>query len=169
MPSLAAGRGPQSPRSVTFCFLELYHGCVDHSGWAGVLFEAPGGTEKLSFTHRLPPTAHPLPPPTCQPGRKSASERTKEIGGGRKLEQRGGPAPFQPQQMRVMRCRSRSKDHIHSTPRRQSCGRYCSRHGFCLSFPPLELLTGQPLLRVASNSAAGCRQYVVIQLGCLTH
>ena len=64
--------------SVTTRLLELYQECVNNNGWARVLYEARGGTEKLTFIRNLPPASpSAAPPQPRQPGRRPASERRR--------------------------------------------------------------------------------------------
>ncbi len=57
---------------VTSRLLDLYHECVDSSGWARVLYDIRGGMEKLTIFCKIPPPPPPTvaDPPSCKPGRQ---------------------------------------------------------------------------------------------------
>jgi hypothetical protein len=82
----ATGRSYATPLiSHLLPHIDLYHRCMDNSGWARVLFDAHGGMEKLTFLRKLPPAvsvAAPAEPSPCQPGcfvskRRHAPDRRK--------------------------------------------------------------------------------------------
>ncbi len=51
----AAGANPPNTCPITARLLELYQECVENGVWAGVLYEARDGIEKLTFLRKKAP------------------------------------------------------------------------------------------------------------------